>query len=352
MENKRNAVEKLFNVSFPEDPEWNRWFFDRVYNDEEAMLLTEDGRPVSCLLSQQYNFKFHEQILPMAYLCGVATDRRMRGHGFMSRLIAEMLQQSYKRGDVFAGVIPADRRLFFFYDKFGFATVVYAGIERYSSLHTFPINPELNSVLPLYQSFLSLMKDRKITVMHSERQFNDILDDIRHDSGHVVQIDDNNGVPLAMAFATADNSEIHVKEILGTFPPALDMALGEIKGVLGVDKSMIVYGPPKDHASYALRSRAMMRIVNAHKVLSSLAQQYPDVSQIVRVTDQLIKENNAMFVIKDGECKVSLENERIKTDTPIDVSIDVLTKLIFSDSFIQKVFNIPTARPSMPLMLD
>lgn len=352
MEDKKAEIERLFNAAFPEDAEWNRWFFDRVYNDSEAMLLTDQDKPVSCLMSQKYDFKFHNQYLPLAYICGVATDRRLRGHGFMSSLLKNALHESYLRGDAFAGVIPADRRLYFFYDKFGFATVVYSGIERFASLHSFPIEKDLCFVTPTYQAFASLEKMREATVIHTERNFIDILYDINHDGGCVVQVEDDKNSPLAMAFATANETEIHVKELLGSYPPALDMALSEVKRKLGSDKTMIVYGVPKDSAPFALRARGMMRIINVLNVLSALAGQYPNLSQNIRVRDNLIKENEGLYILHGGECLFRHNDEGAKIKISMEVTTDVLTKILFSDKYIQNVFNIPTARPSMSLMLD
>ena len=43
MEPKKNRIQRIFTQAFPAPPRWTDWFFDEVYSDDEAMLLTKDG---------------------------------------------------------------------------------------------------------------------------------------------------------------------------------------------------------------------------------------------------------------------------------------------------------------------
>lgn len=346
-EQKKAAIRTLFDNTFTDDSEWNRWFFECVYRDDEAMVLAPNGSAVSCLFLQNYEFNFHGTPLPMGYIAGAATARQERGRGYMSSLLRDALRTSYNRGDVFLSLVPANRRLYFFYDKFGFATVVFVDIERYTSLHTFTLSEGYTETEATWEDLYYLEKSHTSTVLHSKRDFELILEDIAHDKGTVSAITNPEGKIGAMAFATADKTEIHVNLLIGSDENAREMALAVIKRTLG-EKPMVVYGEPSERKAM-LRARAMMRIVNPMKLFTVLAKTYPQIDQVIRLRDNLITENNGYYIIKNGTCQFLKSANR----RPIlDVNIANMTKIIFSSEKIGEIFNLPTCHALLPLMLD
>lgn len=344
---KKKGIRLLFDEAFPDNPEWNGWFFENVYKDDEAFLLTDGDLPVSCLFMQRYSFRFHGEPVGLSYVSGVATKKAWRGQGQMSNLLREALSKVFDRDDVFAGIIPASRRLYFFYDKFDFATVVYNVIERYSSLHTFTLTEGYSPAVPTYAAFAALHDTLDSTIVHSEKDYLNILDDIKLDNGVVVQVNDPDGRPAAMAFATSDNSVCWVKYIVGNDPAAREMCLAEIKRVFG-DIPFEVFCSPS-HFRGSFSSRGMIRVINAEKALDVIARKFPAKNMTFKVEDSLIEENNGIFAIKDGHCeKVKTVNKK----PDIDVDIAVLSKLLFSSERIGEIFDLPASHPQMPLMLD
>lgn len=348
---RKQQIKRLFDAAFPKDKEWNTWFFDKVYRDDEAMHLEIDDKTVSCLFLQRYDFSFHGSTLGLAYVAGAATDFKMRHQGLMGQLLAEVLQKAYDRGDTFIGLIPAERRLFFLYDKFEFATVVFADIERFTALHTFHFCDDFQIVEPTYEAFSSLEKMRNSTVLHSPEDFSNILFDLQHDGGTVVQVNDFDNRPVAMAFAVSNGTEIHVKELLGVDNRAAYMALGEVKNKLAVELPMAVWRLPSGREAL-LRKRGMIRIINAENALRALAESHHDLKKTFRISDPRIEANNGFFVIENGKCR---RTDNLKKDhkPDFDVSIDVLTKILFSSEAIGRgILGIPSSHPAMNLMLD
>ena len=344
---RKNKIKSIFDNAFPTDPTWNSWFFEKVYRDEEALLLEVNGKAASCLFLQQYKFNFHGADVDMGYIAGAATDRNMRQHGYMSDLLKLALREAYERGDVFVSLIPASRRLFFFYDKLDFATVFYVDIERYTSLHTFAFSEGYSDVEPRYEDFRRLELQRSATVLHSERDFQNVLEDIEHDHGTVAAVTNPEGEVTAMAFATLTEDEIHVKELLSTDEKASETALGIIKQEQG-DKPMVVYSAPTGRKAM-LRARGMMRIVNAEKALASLAKKHPKIDQVIRVRDPHLSVNTGYYILKKGSCR---KVETYDKPVSLDVSVSNLTKILFSSEKIGEIFNLPTSHALLPLMLD
>ena len=355
---KKYQVKRLYDAAFPADREWNNWFFDRVYRDDDTLVVEdENGAVVSSLCLHKYKFAYQDSVLPFAYISGAVTAYKSRHKGYMSALLIQALRQSYERGDALIGLIPATRRLYSLYDKFGFATVVYADIERYTAVHDFALTEDYELSEPTYEGFKTLVAQRHASVVYSEEDFENIMYDIRHDGGVVTAVNDAEGKPAAMAFATADKSEIHVKELLGEDPRASEMALGEVKNALASELPMAVWTMPSGRPS-TLRARGMMRIVNAHTVLSALAGHNPDLRTTLRLTDPYIDNNNGVFQIEKGKCRYFALDEDLKSKIAgglkidLDVRIDVLTSILFSSETTGRIFNLPTCRPSMSLMLD
>lgn len=350
MENgkKKDSIKRLFDNAFKTDLEWNDWFFENVYKDEEALVYEKDGAAVSSLFLQRYKFNLHGQEMDFGYIAGATTEYKYRHEGYMSELLSQALTASYERGDALAGLIPATRRLFFFYDKFQFSTVVYADIERYSALHSFPMTEEYSITEPTFEAFTKLERQRAATIQHTEKNFNDIIYDIKHDQGTVVQINGTTGIPLALAFATANEDEIHVKELAGADTKATDMALGYIKSFFEGEKPMVVWREPTG-PSTSLRAKGMIRLVNPLKILSALANNHKDINQKIRITDKYISENNGDYILKDGTCTKA---EWKLKNVNLDVTVDVLAKIIFNNPKVGEIFGIPSCRPIMNLMLD
>ena len=137
-------VRRVFDAAFPrESRAWTDWFFREVFRPDEALVqdVSTDGKETaaSALMMMPYQFSYQGVILGMSYIYGAGTMPRFRGRGLMHGLMEDALRRSHLAGDALCALVPAERRLYFFYDKFGFETVFYDDEERYTSLHRFSL---------------------------------------------------------------------------------------------------------------------------------------------------------------------------------------------------------------------
>lgn len=336
---------KILREVFSLDYKWVDWFVRDVYKEEELKVSYVENRPASVMLSTPYLFKFLGNEVRCDYISCVATLPAHRGKGLMRQLMHSTLTESWTEKVPFVALIPASRPLYFIYDKMGFATVFYVDEERYTSLHEFEKGEGFEPVKPEYEIFNSLESKRETTILHTEAQFNQAVKDINLSNGYVVSIkgpDDS----CAIAFAE-DGNEIKVVELLSTDEKASEAVLSEIRNIVG-EKSIIVSAFPKEE-SISLRARGMIRIVNVKKVLELLASSLPSLKMTFKINDDFLPENNGVYMVKSGKCEM-LNNFSGNID--LDVSIDVLSKILFSDKKIGDLFNLPTSRPIISLMLD
>lgn len=71
---KRDDIIKIWQESFNDSRAYVSMYFDRVYSDDEAVVLTDpQGVTVSSLLLQRYGMAFQDAELPVSYIAGAAT---------------------------------------------------------------------------------------------------------------------------------------------------------------------------------------------------------------------------------------------------------------------------------------
>lgn len=312
-----------------------------------------DGKPVSGLLLQDYAFKYAGSMLNIGYICCAGTAPEARGRGMMSMLMKKALQTARKRGMAAVTLIPASDHLYFFYDKFGFATVFYLIPLRFTSLHPFVEQEGVFECKPTHEILNSLETPRNGCVCHTPQQFNRIMEDLAMEGGYAVATRDSEG-NRAIAFATADNESITVRTIMATEDRTALGALMKIREHFG-PLEMTAWIPPRgDHSP--LRSRGMMRITDVTSILSALAHRESGLKRLIRVRDRLLPANCGLYHIHDGRVQMTALPadaplpEGIRTD--LDVTPDVLARILFSNPHIGEIFNIPTTQPMLPLMLE
>lgn len=340
------AFEKIFRDSFKVNTEWTDWFLKKVLKPDDVLTIENDGQTTSISLLSPYKMEFHGASVPVCYINSFATARKYRGQGFGTRLMHKVLQTAAERGDDFAVLIPANRRLYFFYDEFGFSTVFYIDEQRYTSLHEFDCADGYAEAEPSWEMFKELEALRSGAVIHSRTDFENILTDLSLSDGKVIAVDNGNG-SRAMIFFELTDTEAHVLDILATDEVSAEAALHFMR-LNARNKAVIVKAMPNGrHAE--LRSRGMARIINACSVLEHIAEANPNVQQVIKLNDPLIPTNSGIYILEKGHCTKVEETKRRIT---LDVNIDVLCRIIFSDKQIGDVFGLPTHRPFISLMLD
>lgn len=346
--NLKNDFKKLMRESFRLDSRWLDWYLGAVYRDEDILMdYADDERPLTMASITPYAMTYEGQTLPAAYISCVATAKAERGKGYSARLMRRALKEINEKGFAFAFLIPAADYLYFFYDKFGFATTIYIDEERYTSLHAFERDEELMPAEPTY-SILSVLENRqKSVVRHSPEDFSRVMADLRLDGGVAVAVTNADGSRSAMAFVEIGDTAT-VKYLLSTDPEAAESVLALVRAEVG-EKPIVVWSVPQKHSVRRLRSRGMMRVTDVKSVFDALAARHPKLTATVRVADPIIESNNGIFVLKKGLCeRMASYNGHID----LDINIDVLTRILQSDQEIGDLMGLPSERPVAAMMLD
>lgn len=341
----------MWDENFNDSPNWTDLYFEKAFSQDSALVIEHENRPVSCLSLFHYDFRYSGRMLKAGYVSGACTSPRHRRAGNMTALMGRALRFAYDRGDAFMCLIPANRNLFYFYDRFGFASVFYIREMRYTSLHNFKpsginkLSTEQDTE-KLYDYYHAKELEMDGRVMHSRKDFNNIVWDNQCDGGKLLSVE-NNGVITAFAATVPSAAEVVVKELMADDGCAEADILDAIKSVYP-GKDIVVEGRAVG-SEKPIEARGMLRIVDARKVLETLAAANPSVKVSLKITDPLIEENNRLYSIENGKVKVDAA-QNVNPDDELDIK--TLAEVLFSTSAIGDLFNLPARRPSMALMLE
>ncbi len=334
-------------------------YFDRVYREDEALTLTDAaGQTVSSLLLQRYSMKYQGAVRPVSYIAGAATARKQRGKGYMSQLMNLALRESASRGDMMCTLIPARSALYFYYARFGFSTLFFTKEQRFTSLHAFPVKGNYETLVDpvreeVWDAFDRFQNDRTCYVLHSRRDFDNILADLEADGGDfvVIEANDEDRGPhiVSMAWGVSKQDFLLVSDVMGDSADTRTAALRALRA-LHPDTPFLLYGRPGDIMGGRLMPRGMGRVVNVSLLLSTVAAAHPDFHSVIKVTDPILSDlNSHTFIVADGECVV---DDSFHGKLDFDVPVNVLGEIAFSSHKIGDIVEFPSERPMISLMLD
>lgn len=354
MDETKNAVRRLWADAFGESESYLDMYFSRVYQPGETLTLCDGfGKIVSSVLLQSYSLDFQNQLVKAGYIAGAVTDRNARNNGYMTRLLVDALAASRERGDVIDFLIPSSRHLFFFYDRLGFSTVFYVDRRHYVAGSVFkPVDTYTMTQisLPLSGEFISAFESmeamRKGAVRHTPQQIDNIVRDNQLDGGNVLACLDGEGAISSISFIVMSRSRLTVKDLLSRDE---DARKGMLEAIVRKYPSTPIthLAPPVSPRPY--QAIGMGRIVNAESALRFVAANNSGFSGAIRIKDQLLPDNDHTYILDSGSLSID-DKPRKKYD--LDVTIDVLTSILFSSRRIGEIFRLCTSRPYLSLMLD
>ena len=222
---KRKAIEQLWQECFGDSETFVRFYFDRKYRDEDALLYEQDGKPTAAFLMLPYTIAWKGQSLKSAYISGACTQANARNQGIMGRLLQRGFQEMAKRGTELSFLIPAEEWLYCYYGKSGYTTVFYRQEEVWedqtgqneeageTAIYTHAGEVPLEEIFPYFEKKLA---ERDCYVCHPREDFQTILGDLFLSGGKLFVIRREH--ICGMALAVQEEKGCKVKEICYDMP--------------------------------------------------------------------------------------------------------------------------------------
>lgn len=135
------VLKKLWQDVFQDNIEYVNLYFDYKIKLEnsfvyESTIANTDGnsndqkRISGMLYMWYYDFSFYDTTISLYYLAGLATHPHYRKQGIMSQLILRSLLHLKNSHIPLCALVPANEKLFKFYNTFGFEQVFYSTTEE------------------------------------------------------------------------------------------------------------------------------------------------------------------------------------------------------------------------------
>lgn len=297
---KKHCIAELWRTCFHDSKAFVDFYFSEKYKDENAMTVIENGQVLSALQMIPYTSTCWGKTFPVSYIAGASTHPDVQGRGVMSGLLRSSFGEMFKRGIAFSVLIPAEMWLFKYYSRFGYASVYFENNVRFHIPVTKKWSEKDSEELPLsllYEYFYRKQLLNSCCILHDWDDFRAIVKDIESEGGAVIAESQGNRV-TALAFALYDGSRVFIPEWMYDDESSKKVLLEKCSDYFGCSNVLCRSVSDKEGKAYG-----MARIIRVEDMLTIWAALHPECSCSLSVTDEIISENNALFVIGEGTCR-------------------------------------------------
>ncbi|MBR2742100.1 MAG: GNAT family N-acetyltransferase [Clostridia bacterium] len=298
-----DALKSLWRDTFGDpDVYINDVIFKYKTSPESVMISEKDGELLSAVHMPETTLSFWGEALKTAYVMGVATAKRHRGHAYMRPLMGAALGEMYGRGTTFCTLIPAEDWLYDYYSGFGFFEAFYL---KKSELSIAPASAPSDKVSDctddgaLYRFYRDYYKDEPFFLNKSRRDFDAVLTDHRLGGGRVLAYKAGGEIEGICFLIDADGCL--VKELCANDENVRRALLSAAAGLCGTDRVWLISRP--GGSKEGVYRRGMIRAVNALCTLSVYAAAHRDETFAVSLRDGDIPENSGVYEVKDGAAR-------------------------------------------------
>lgn len=299
---KEQDARQLWHEVFGDSPEAVARFFSLIYQEEEALVHYTESTASAMLLFPRLNLRAQGGLLlPVGYLCGIATRPGFRGQGLSGALIRQALCAERLRGDLFSCLIPAEPSLYGFYQRQAdffpaFSEEIISDRAAFLSAPTPP--PTEGATL---ESYLQEQEQLELTpaLLHSPAWWQAALEDYQLSPGYQILTHSSpeGKIDGALFSMPAGERELWVRAAFGT--PAVRAKLLVQLEQQYPTALFRYYLPPKE-ASLS-RPKGMARLLNLGGLLRLYAALRPEARLALPYRDRLFPEEEGLYIVEEGE---------------------------------------------------
>lgn len=293
----------LWLEAFGDDSDFTKLLFNTGFIVPENIfsLSKERSNKLICALnapSYLFNINQDKKNEEISYICSAATFKEYRNQGCMSYLLNLVLQSLSDRNQLLAILIPSEKSLFNYYNRFGFAAAFYIGKyvfnkDVFNSNFTDNITYEIERIetdsqkLPfLYDNYKKRFSNCNFTCYKPFERFKQSVSEHSYDK-------DKSGfysVGEGSAFIYFGD-DIHAREVSGIENEVLAKSL-----IKKYNKSVVIEDLPEKNNKEEL---GMARILNIAGFLDKIKKDN-NLEFAYNIKDDILPENNINIACKNG----------------------------------------------------
>jgi predicted acetyltransferase len=214
------ALKEMWKLCFPLDTdEFVRFYFDRVYRDEESLVyISEENEPAAFLQMIPYRIKKGNILYWGGYLSGVMVHPAYQRKGYMEKLLNVAIERMRSKGYDYAFLIPQSDALVKYYELFDFKLLASSRHKHIENIHPIsmvgrliqPASPHAVRINRMadYRIYSRLITRKEYTVLKTDQQFFYVLQDFFDENGVLFSSDEG------IAFAIKKGYQVFLKEFL------------------------------------------------------------------------------------------------------------------------------------------
>jgi GNAT superfamily N-acetyltransferase len=165
----------MWKVCFGDTDEFLDILFKYKYKNENTLICFEGDKAVASLQMLPYVITFYGEEIPFAYLAGLCTLPEYRKRGYMGRLIHKAHEVIEERGIPLSILVPAERRLYGFYEKYGYEKVFEKGdMPLYPLKKILDAHPDIGDA---YRTYDGLFRNKDLCVQKTFTDFKAIVEE-------------------------------------------------------------------------------------------------------------------------------------------------------------------------------
>ncbi len=214
-ENDFEELRELWAICFPEAPEFNIFFFERMYNYSAVRLISCSGKIAAALYVFPYSFaKDGKDELKGYYIYGVGTRPEMRGRGLAGILLNETLKEARECGMDLCMLVPQNEGLFAFYEKFGFSPAFGMHEKIYRASGSLEKNvrkacaADIESISSIYEAYF----EDKLHVKRTYEEWKLLIEEFEFSGGGIYLLEEC-GKLVCFGTYAEENGKATVREI-------------------------------------------------------------------------------------------------------------------------------------------
>lgn len=296
--NKQQVI-NLWRASFNDTEEFINLYFDRVYKEENSLVIERNGQIVSALQMLPYTMTWCGTEISVSYISGACTLPSMRGQGLMRQLLQNAFEEMKRRDVAVTALVPADPWLFDYYREQGYTEAFDYSEETYTRPETIVWEPNLTIIPPevpstelLYAYFNRKLRERPCCLLHTYDDFVTILRDLQQDGGQMLTALNDQEQPVGMAFVlppepaeTLFDTEKHVyiKEMFYDNENIKSLLLQEATLQHNVKKAEYKT-PPSTPGTLPM---GMARVIDTHRLIHRWASEHKHSSVSVKNMEEM-----------------------------------------------------------------
>lgn len=346
-----SAAKELWGYAFETDEPFYTWYFNEVFNPQNAIGIFSEGNLMSYLQLNPYTIYLNGHSFNTSYVVGVITSPAYRNKGSMKILLSKAIEEMNNRKHSISILMPFDTT---FYSRYGFELCysqqkyetpidvvgTYSESSKDSDFSIINLEKDFEDLNHIYINFL---KNYHGYVERNKENWNNILKDLQYYGGHAYILKDDQNNPVGYILYSIKDGKFIANEIAYKNNLAKKVIFGFIYSHKSQVSTATWSAPYNDKTHLFLRDTIQPkptnivkispfmcgRIINFKKALENcIFAESLIFSFSIKIIDDYAPWNNASFMVEIKEEKACVQ--KIDTTT-VDLTcpINVFTQLFF-----------------------